>query len=401
MNWNPQQAHALDAVNRWIKEASRPFFYLAGYAGTGKTVLACHLAENAGGEVMFAAYTGKAAHCMRKAGCHGASTIHSLIYLVRNKSRAVLIELELELEELLKGRRYDPNELQDDPIEVSKLRALIARERENLGKLWFDLNPESPLRDAALLVVDECSMVDERVAADLLSFQVPLLVLGDPAQLPPVFGAGYFTGGRPDAFLTEIHRQARDNPIVAMATDVREGRQLEYGAYGESKVVPRAPVDPQPGVQILVGRNETRRKANAKCRLGRGVYPEVGDRLVCLRNDHTVGLLNGSTWNVVESVGYCPDDDTVGVQIASCDEADDGLVVNAHAAPFRGDPVLEANRRDAHEFDYGYALTVHKAQGSQWPEVFVLDESWVFKADARRHLYTALTRASEKVTVMR
>lgn len=379
-----------------MQRGEPPFFYLAGYAGTGKTTIAKHFAEGVLGQTLFAAYTGKAAHCLRKAGCDGATTIHSLIYLVRSKSRAVLAELKKELDDLLLET------CGEETTEVGRLRSLISREEDGLRRLWFDLNPCSDLREAALLVVDECSMVDERVALDLLSFQVPLLVLGDPAQLPPVYGAGYFTRGEPDALLTEIHRQARDNPIVAMATSVREGRGLPYGSYGESKVVPREPVEPGRGVQILVGKNETRRKANVKSRRGRGTYPEVGDRLVCLRNNHAIGLLNGSTWNVID-VLYADVEETIGLQMAPVEDeiGEGGIAVDVHAAPFRGDPVPEATRRDSEEFDYGYALTVHKAQGSQWPEVFVLDESSVFRADARRHLYTAVTRASERVTVMR
>ena len=388
MIWSPQQEAALSAAAAWLSAGDRPWFYLAGYAGTGKTTLAKHLAQGTLGETLFAAFTGKAAHVMRKAGCLGATTIHSLIYRARSKSGLALVQLEKELEAL------DP----DQVSERTRLERLVARERENLKQPWFELNPESSLRHASLLVVDECSMVDDRIAADLLSFQVPVLVLGDPAQLPPVKGTGFFTSQTPDVCLTEVHRQARDNPIVAMATDVREGRDLAYGSYGESKVVPREKVTPQAGVQILVGKNETRRKANARCREGRGTYPEAGDRLVCLRNDHQAGVLNGSTWDVLEAADP-GDDDTLQVVI----RGDEGDVLDAiaWAAPFRGEEVPWAIRRDAQEFDYGYALTVHKAQGSQWPDVFVLDESHLFRSDARRHLYTAVTRAMERVTVMR
>ena len=58
-----------------------------------------------------------------------------------------------------------------------------------------------------------------------MSFGVPVLVLGDPAQLPPIQGGGYFTEAEPDAMLTEVHRQAFDNPIVRLSMDVRAGER--------------------------------------------------------------------------------------------------------------------------------------------------------------------------------
>ena len=142
-------------------------FRLFGYAGTGKTTLARHFAEHADGEVKFAAFTGKAASVMRGKGCKGASTIHSLIYRARESGEEI------------------PS---------------------------FDLWDEAPASKAELIVIDECSMVDAELGRDLLSFGVPLLVLGDPAQLPPIQGGGFFTEAEPDVMLTEVHRQARRRP---------------------------------------------------------------------------------------------------------------------------------------------------------------------------------------------
>src|SRR5947207_14034319 len=93
----------------------------------------------------------------------------------------------------------------------------------------FDLSDEGPAAKAKLIVIDECSMVDAELGRDLLSFGAPLLVLGDPAQLPPIQGGGFFTNAEPDAMLTEIHRQALNDPIVRLSMDVREGRALEIG----------------------------------------------------------------------------------------------------------------------------------------------------------------------------
>src|SRR5690606_24430402 len=100
----------------------------------------------------------------------------------------------------------------------------------------FSLNRDSAIDKAALVVIDECSMVDEEVGRDLLSFGKPVLVLGDPAQLPPIAGGGFFTEVEPDIMLTEVHRQAADDPIIHLSMLAREGRGLDYGIYGDSRV---------------------------------------------------------------------------------------------------------------------------------------------------------------------
>ena len=92
-----------------------------------------------------------------------------------------------------------------------------------------------------LIIIDECSMVDAELGRDLLSFGVPLLVLGDPAQLPPIQGGGFFTEAEPDVMLTEVHRQAQDDPIVRLSMEIRAGEYLEPGRYGETEVVAQAP----------------------------------------------------------------------------------------------------------------------------------------------------------------
>ena len=170
--WSAEQSAALDKVGRWLQAGEPQVFRLFGYAGVGKTTLARHVAEAAQGEAAFAAFTGKAALVMRSKGCAGASTIHALIY-----------------------------------------RASEGEE----GAPTFTLNHDGPASRAGLIVIDECSMVDAELGRDLLSFGKPILVLGDPAQLPPVKGGGFFTEAEPDVMLTEIHRQAEersDHPPV-------------------------------------------------------------------------------------------------------------------------------------------------------------------------------------------
>ena len=405
MNWSPQQDQALCKVDTWLHDPRKQVFYLAGYAGTGKTTLAKHFAANVPGETFFAAYTGKAAHVLHNKGCEGAKTIHQLIYLPKEKCRVTLEQIEQDLLRLRLELERNPTELLRR--EIHKLEDRQYEEKRKLSQPAFTLNEDSPLKGAALAVIDECSMVGARMGYDLLSFGTKLLVLGDPAQLPPVKDGGFFVNEKPDFILQEIHRQARDNPIINLATRVREGQGLPaFGSYGESKYVRKSELDPTEVLeadQVLVGRNSTRKSANTRLRKLRGVgeswRPTHGDKVVCLRNDHKEGLLNGSLWRVTNQEEF--NEDTLILEIDNEDKEQHSVL--AHANYFRDgkmEPMPWYLRKEAQEFDYGYALTVHKAQGSQWDWVVLLDESKVFNGHGRKWLYTAITRAARRITIV-
>ncbi len=363
MAWSREQDAALRAVAAWLKRGEPQVFRLFGYAGTGKTTLARQIAADTPGEVAFGAYTGKAALVLRSKGCAGAGTIHSLIYRTRGE-------------------------------EGEELPAFV-------------LNPKSAAATADLVVIDECSMVDEELGRDLLSFGTPVLVLGDTAQLPPVKGGGFFTEAAPDAMLTEVHRQAADNPIIRMSMDVRGGRRLALGAYGDSRVVRRADIGAGAVMrcdQVLVGTNRTRRAYCGRMRelLGHDTpRPQPGEKLVCLRNDKKKGLLNGGIWTV--HAVHADRGAKMTMSLKAEDEPDRKAVrVGVLPAFFEGrdEELTPAMRRDSDQFDFGYALTVHKAQGSQWDEVVLFDESSAFREHRDRWLYTGLTRAAKVVTVV-
>ncbi|MFH1793614.1 MAG: ATP-dependent RecD-like DNA helicase [Pseudomonadota bacterium] len=375
MDFSPQQDAALKAVDRWLKAGRPQVFRLFGYAGTGKTTLARHFAENVDGQVQFAAFTGKAAQVLRSKGALNARTIHSLIYRPKGE--------ESVSDEVTGKTSMSPT---------------------------FSLNRQSPISKAKLVVIDECSMVDEQLGRDLLSFGTPVLVLGDPAQLPPISGGGFFTEHEPDHLLTEIHRQAQDNPIIRLALDVREGREFMHGDYGTAQVIGKDQVTQDlvlEADQVLVGTNRTRKRYNMRLRELKGFtasYPQAGDKLVCLRNDPAKGLLNGSLWKVMTSSR-----ETVkpGINLLVSPEEDDpdrGVAkIKLLKAQFE-DPDTEipwATKKRFDDFDYGYALTVHKAQGSQWDNVVLFDESWAFKETRQRWLYTAITRAAKRLTIVR
>lgn len=361
MKWSPEQDSALRAVDQWMHKGETQVFRLFGYAGAGKTTLARHFAEQAGGDVAFAAFTGKAAHVMRQKGCAGASTIHSLIY-----------------------------------------RPAAAEEE---GEPSFALRHDAPASKADLIIIDECSMVDEDLGRDLLSFGKPVLVLGDPAQLPPVKGGGFFTEGAPDFMLTEIHRQAADNPIIRLSMAIREGTEFDEQSE-ECRLISKRDVDTSDIMaadQILVGTNRTRKRYNDRLRELHGFSdptPEAGEKLVCLRNNKKKGLLNGGIWTV--GLRQKPRGTRVRFTVMP-EEGGKSVTVSVPRAFFTDGPetVPFLQRKGADEFDYGYALTVHKAQGSQWDNVVLFDESYAFREHRQRWLYTAVTRAAARLTVVR
>ncbi|MET0925451.1 MAG: AAA family ATPase [Xanthobacteraceae bacterium] len=362
--FTPHQDAALTAAAKWFKaqRGGTSIFRLFGYAGTGKTTLAKHIAKGIDGKVLFAAFTGKAACVMRSKGCLGASTIHSLIY---------------------------------KPLENN--------EEQPSFELWND----APASKAKLIVIDECSMVDAELARDLMSFGVPLLVLGDPAQLPPIQGGGFFTDVVPDAMLTEVHRQAQDDPIVRLSMDIRAGNGIAEGHYGATQVVRRDELDPKRVLdadQVLVGRNATRRAYNARLRQRRGfaeALPMAGDKLVCLRNNRRKGLFNGGLWMVKERPRTRRQ--ILRMHLRPDEELGERTVkVSVRPECFSGgiEELEWPQRKKYDEFDFGYVLTVHKAQGSQWDDVVLFDESRAFPDNRERWLYTGVTRAAKRLTIV-
>lgn len=368
--WSDGQKDALRMAGEWLNKCrseggnlSQPIFRLFGYAGTGKTTLAKHLAESCN-SVAYAAFTGKAALMMQRNGCHNASTIHGLIYMVN----------------------------EDDD-----------------GKISFILDLEGGAAHVDLIVVDECSMVDAAIGRDLLSYRKPILVLGDPAQLPPVGGAGFFTDALPDFLLTEIHRQAAENPIIHMATELRNQRRLQIGSFGESAVIPRGTLSGDDLVaadQVLVGKNATRQQFNGRMRRIIGLndpLPVAGDRLVCLKNDKTLGIFNGGLFRMVESVPSHYDKSHIKMIVKSDDFPNArALEVKVRREFFEGgaQDIPWQELRGTQQFDFGYVLTVHKSQGSQWDDVIVYDESGIARDEWWRWLYTAVTRASDRVRLV-
>src|SRR4051812_40369639 len=330
-NLTPQQQQALNRIANWYEYGRSPPFSLAGPAGTGKTTLAREVGEALWiTDVQFGAYTGKAASVLRGKGCTPASTLHSLL--------------------------YKPFKAAGKPVEF----------------IW---NVESELHDADLLILDEVSMVDAELAADVERFNVPVLVLGDPEQLEPIAGEGHYTKRAPDFRLTETHRFFIDGPVGRVATAIRESDDPRFGLTRDD-VVEHSVELAMEHDQILCWRNATRWMAIEKirARLGRPAgVPVAGDRIMCLTNNKALGVFNGEQFDVL---GATRDDGDWVLDLR--DDADHYRVIRALDIGFtqagqasvkgylggRG-PVMYAT--------FSQAITVHKAQGSQWDSVYVVN----------------------------
>jgi exodeoxyribonuclease-5 len=206
-----------------------------------------------------------------------------------------------------------------------------------------------------------------------------------------------------------VHRQAQEDPIVHLSMLVRTGRSIEPGRYGHTEVVRRSELDPQRVLgadQVLVGRNATRRAYNARLRERRGLddpLPLASDKLVCLRNNRKKGLFNGSLWTVVERSGSRAPAGVVRLRLAPHqDSGRNPLKGSVRTECFGGaiETLDWPQRKRYDEFDYGYVLTVHKAQGSQWDDVVLFDESFAFPDSRDRWLYTGITRAAKQLTIV-
>ena len=410
------QQQAKNLIAEWFFNTDDLTFVLAGYAGTGKTFLINHVVQEtlglkAGVEAAFVSPTGKAATVLAQGGTV-AGTVHGLIY-IRN-------EEDLDVDE--------NGEL------VSTVRKLSFYKRDSIDER------------IRLIIIDEASMVGEEMLRDLLSFGVKCLFCGDHAQLPPVNGDCRLMQ-RPDYVLTEIVRQAAGDPIVQVATMAREGKPIPYGNYGENvQVVPLKRLQGEArkrillrANQIICGRNKTRNSLNAEVRGYLGIRPEEylpqdGEKLICTLNNwekpldkqerfHLVngiiGKVNGAVEHFDHLVALRFQADGIGEEIDAV--ADGGIFISDEYAHMYGDRAAKlADGTIVHEynrallrkvkavseetisrFEFAYAITCHKSQGSEFDSVVVFDESWLFGEDRFRWLYTAITRAKKRLLIVR
>ncbi|WP_186395541.1 ATP-dependent RecD-like DNA helicase [Stappia sp. TSB10GB4] len=418
-----QQAAAIAAIEDWFRRRTRDqqVFRLFGYAGTGKTTITRHAIGELGlepmdrtggsGGVLYAAFTGKAALVMTRKGTP-ASTIHSLIYKVSEATPEEIERVTRELETLRKGlRSMGPAERSFAETQIRRLELRLA----DIHQPRFILNEQSLVRDADLIVLDEVSMVGAEMASDLLAFGKPILVLGDPGQLPPIKGDGAFTDADPDVMLTDIHRQAETSAIIRLATLARQSVPIPYGEHDDFVwKMRRSDIGPHQflkGGQVICGRNATRLFLNTAMKQAAGfpdAYPRGrGEKIICLKNRHDLGLVNGMFLDLSDIRDESP------LAFSASVRTEDGTSVPGRQWFYKGhfdDHVAydaERLRRDWRDMRglvesvWGYAITCHKAQGSQWENVIVYDDGLGRTAEDRaRWLYTAITRAEQGLVIL-
>jgi exodeoxyribonuclease-5 len=248
------------------------------------------------------------------------------------------------------------------------------------------------------IIVDEAGMIDNLLLQHLLSFNIPILFVGDHGQLEPI-GTNSNLMKSPDVRLENIHRQARDNPILQLATAFREGRKVSSWSdpRGRLEIVPKHAFDRRisPKAQIICGYNRTRHGINQRVREMLGIAEYIvapGERLICLRNNKELNLFNGQQLTA-EDVGPITRR-TIFLKIRTDDNR--LMTLECLTEQFGQNLVVDFCSQDVVLMDYGYCLTTHKAVGSEWNVVQVVEEvasQW----DARRWRYTAATRARERL----
>lgn len=423
MQLSPQQAECVAAVRRWLalpKGSRAPFFLIKGLAGCGKSALIPYATEGVK-KVCHAAPTGKAALVMKSYGCANARTIHSLIYTPKGSSGDESASKKLHA--ALDRRENDLSAMglsAEEMVEDEEIRKLRGQLKALKDKPLFARRDDSDLEEANLLVLSEASMITEGIARDLLSYGVPILCEGDGGQLPPIEGRAYFmhNARKENTFeLTQIHRQAEGSPILEMARQARMTGNLDYGDYGsDCRVVSSISLEEALTFsQVLCGRNHTRHIKNWKTRQALGFVPSGSsakdeflprpkEKLLCKRNDNDLGLLNGSFWTC--NGAWEQDDKHVRIDMTSEDgeETPHGLLCHKElltGPTQRKLPMWESRSRGVQHIEFGYTVTVHSGQGSQWPSVLLIDD-WHDRPQARRAwLYTACTRAQQKLVVLR
>lgn len=418
-------------------------FTFCGYAGSGKSTCVGAMIEHIGlseDEVQFMAPTGKAAKVLTsKLRADGwsqpATTIHKAIYTPKSME-ADRIKREIDRldyhRDWLASKGQMGQEHHDEQIRgmtldqvdrhLSKLENALREAMDSEGPSFMLRQEEEIAPEVKLFVVDEASMVGTTLAEDLALFGRPILALGDPGQLPPVGSEWGFNMDEPNVFLTEIHRQAADNPIIQLATMARQGKDLPVGDYGDGVRVVRRNQDDvtlnlERDAMVLCGTHKTRWKLTKKIRQALGIT-ETGPMqdeplLVCRNSKKHPGLVNGSILRNITNHGDLQNGNArITLQVA--DDDADGLEYTLSCAQplfeehvFRQQNSYSADTKAAYSakaqcehLDFGHVLTVHKSQGSEWDDVVVHDESGVFRDQGSRWLYTGITRAAKDLTVV-
>lgn len=395
-----KQNQGLDIALQRYKDREK-YTIISGYAGTGKSTLVSFIIDALGScgidpdeDVCFACYTGKACQVLLNMGNKNVCTLHKLLY---------------------------------DHVP-----------KPDGG--WIR-KPKSSI-DYKIIIVDEVSMAPKKLMDALFKHNVHVICLGDPFQLPPIDkDSDHHLLDNPHIFLDEIMRQAAESEIIQLATKIRNFEPFTASEFSGKEVKIFNQKDLSTGMlmwgdQVIVGTNATRIMINKTMRdeLGRVGGPQNGDKVICLRNYWDVCSMDGDPL-VNGTIGYLKNPfenffrlpywfnmNNPGARdipiilsgfISDVDE-DYGSLAMDKKLILEGERTLDwktiyrlnKSEKTKHlvpfEFTYGYAITCHKAQGSQFPKVVIYEEGFPFaKEEHARWLYTACTRASEKVVLLR
>ena len=367
---------------------------ICGYAGTGKSTLIKFAIEALGvpkDKIAYATFTGKAAEVLRKKGNEGACTLHKLLYDHFPKPGG----------------------------------GFIRKPKTSIGY--------------KIVVVDEISMAPKSMIEMLLKHDCFCIFVGDNFQLPMIDkneGHDYLENRH--IFLSQVMRQAAESEIIQISMKIRNGESIDFMKGKEVIIIPKSELVEGHltwADQILCGTNATRESINRQMReiYGFSGLPQDGEKMICLRNywddcaDNGDALVNGTTGilrNPFETFrmipNYIPIDnhrmDVVQGDFVTSDgstfnsvEMDKKLLIDGVKCITDGKILFRLGKLKnkigdivPREFAFGYAITTHKAQGSEWDKVLVIEEKFPFsKEEHARWLYTAVTRASEKLVLVR
>lgn len=397
MELNEKQKQGLEiAVDRY-KRGERCTI-IAGYAGTGKSTLVKFIISalpniNPQTDVVYTSFTGKATQVLAKKGNKNTSTLHKLLFISHPRPDGTYTRI---------------------PVTTIPYK---------------------------IVVVDEISMVPKSLIQKLASYRVHVIGLGDPFQLPPVNkNEDNHLLDNPHIFLDEIMRQEEGNEIIDLSMKIRKGEPIDYFKGKNVQIINKSELSTgmlQWADQILVATNETRKAINTQMRdlLGHTGDPEDGDKIICYRNywedecqggsalvNGTIGTISDSYSSFVTIPGFlnkanygvprqvstinCNFIEEDGERYSDLIMDKNMILTGEKTLDWKTEYAVSQNKNFKHllpyEFTYGYAITCHRAQGSEWDKVLVIEEKFPFgKEEHARWLYTAVTRCSDKLVLVR